>query len=75
MDTNKIYEEKRTFCKNSLKSLLLDIDKNILDVYYKYQDGKEIVTVIFKTGSTYNIYVNGDSLLAIVNDVTKQLLK
>ena len=75
MATNKIYEEKRTFCNNSLKSLLIDADKNILDVYYKYKDCEEIVTVSFKSGSTYNVHVNGDSLLAIVNDVTKQLLK
>lgn len=70
-----IYEEKERFVRLSLKSLLFDIDKNILDVYYKYQDGEEIVTVLFMTGSNYKVRVNGDSLLAIVNDVTKQLLK
>lgn len=71
---SEIYEEKERFVRLSLKSLLFDIDKNILDVYYNCQDGEEIVTVIFMTGSTYKVRVNGDSLLAIVNDVTKRLL-
>lgn len=69
-----VYEEKERFVRTSLKSLLLDISKNILDVYYKHQDGEEIVTVAYTTGSKYNICVNGDSLLAIINDVTKRLL-
>ena len=81
-----IYEEKERFVRISLKSLLFDIDKNILDVYYKYQDGEEIVTIMLcncsytenakinVTTDSVKINVTGDSLLAIVNDVTKRLL-
>lgn len=82
-----IYAKKEYFVRTSLKSLLFDIDKNILDVYYKYQDGEEIVTIMLCNCSYYTenakinvttdsvkINVTGDSLLAIVNDVTKRLL-
>ncbi len=74
--TKKIHEEKEYFVRTSLKSLLFDIDKNILDVYYKYQDGEEIVTIVYFKGNSANVKINvtGDSLLAIVNDVTKRLL-
>lgn len=73
---SKIYEEKERFVRLSLKSLLFDIDKNILDVYYKYQDGEEIVTIVYFYGNSANVKINvtDDSLLAIVNDVTKRLL-
>lgn len=73
---SKIYEEKERFVRLSLKSLLFDIDKNILDVYYQHDKvtNEEVVTVIYINDSTYRIRVTGDSLLAIVNDVTKKLL-
>ena len=85
-DDETIYEEKERFVRISLKSLLFDIDKNILDVYYKYQDGEEIVTIMLcncsytenakinVTTDSVKINVTGDSLIAIVNDVTKRLL-
>lgn len=71
-----IYEEKERFVRIPLKSLLFDIDKNILDVYYTYRDGEEIVTIVYFKGNSANVQINvtGDNLLAIVNDVTKRLL-
>ncbi len=73
---SKIYEEKERFVRTSLKSLLFDVDKDILDVYYQHDKvtNEEVVTVIYINDSTYKIRVTGDSLLAIVNDVTKKLL-
>ena len=47
---------------------LIKINRNV-------ETNEEIVSVVFMTGSNYKIGVTGDSLLAIVNDVTKRLLK
>ena len=81
-----IYAKKEYFVRTSLKSLLFDIDKNILDVYYTHRDSEEIVTIMLcncsytenakinVTTDSVKINVTGDSLLAIVNDVTKRLL-
>ena len=72
---NEIYEEKERFTRTSLKSLVFDVDKSVLDVYYTYQDtnGEEIVTILFMNGYSYKVRVNGDSLLALARDVLKRL--
>lgn len=71
-----IYAKKEHFVRTSLKEMLFDTDKNILDVYYKYQDSEEIVTIVYFKGSSANVKINvtGDSLLAIAHDVIKRLL-
>ena len=81
-----IYAKKEYLVRTSLKSLLFDIDKNILDVYYTHRDSEEIVTIMLcncsytenakinVTTDSVKINVTGDSLLAIVNDVTERLL-
>lgn len=79
-----IYEEKERFVRISLKSLLFDIDKNILDVYYQHDNAtnEEFVTILYANCNKdmlnekeqEKICVTGDSLIAIVNDVTKRLL-
>lgn len=72
---SKIYEEKERFVRLSLKSLLFDIDKNILDVYYQHDKvtNEEVVTVLYINDSTYKIRVTGDSLLSITKDVLRAL--
>ena len=72
---SKIYEEKERFVRTSLKSLLFDIDKNILDVYYQHDKvtNEEVVTVLYINDSTYKIRVTGDNLLAIAKDVLKHI--
>lgn len=82
--TKKIYEEKEHFVRTSLKELLFDIDKNILDVYYQHDNAtnEEFVTILYANCNKdmlnekeqEKICVTGDSLIAIVNDVTKRLL-
>lgn len=80
-----IHDKKEYFVRTSLKSLLFDVDKDILDVYYKYQDGEEIVTIMLcncsctenakinVTTDSVKINVTGDSLLAIAKDVLKNI--
>lgn len=81
-----IYAKKEYFVRTSLKELLLSIDDSILDVYYKYQDGEEIVTIMLCNCSYYTenakinvttdsvkINVTGDSLLAIAKDVLENI--
>ena len=79
-----IYEEKERFVRISLKSLLFDADKNILDVYYQHDNAtnEEFVTILYANCNKdmlnekeyERICVTGDSLIAIVNDVTKRLV-
>ena len=70
---SKIYEEKERFVRTSLKSLLFDIDKNILDVYYKYQNDEEYVVIEFIKMDKQKVCVTGDSLLSITKDVLRAL--
>ena len=70
---SKIYEEKERFVRLSLKSLLFDIDKNILDVYYKYQDDEEYVFIEFIKKDKIKICVTCDTLLGIAKDVLRVL--
>ena len=86
MENMTVYEKKAYFVRTSLKEFLLSIDDSILDVYYKYQDGEEIVTIMLCNCSYYTenakinvttdsvkINVTGDSLLAIAKDVLKNI--
>ena len=68
-----IYAKKEYFVRTSLKELLLSIDSSILDVYYcvSYQD--EYVVILNKSGSKIEIYVTGDSLLAIAKNVLENI--
>ena len=80
-----IYAKKEYFVRTSLKELLLSIDSSILDVYYKYQDGEEIVTIMIcncsytenakinVTTDSVKINVTGDSLLAIAKNVLENI--
>lgn len=72
---SKIYEEKERFVRLSLKSLLFDIDKNILDVYYQHDNttDEEVVTILYLHEDKQKVCVTGDSLLAIARDVLKRL--
>ena len=81
-----MYEKKEYLVRTSLKSLLFDIDKNILDVYYTHRDSEEIVTIMLCNCSYYTenakinvttdsvkINVTGDSLLAIAKNVLENI--
>ena len=70
---SKIYEEKERFVRTSLKSLLFDVDKDILDVYYKYQNDEEYVVIEFIKKGKIKICVTCDTLLGITKDVLKAL--
>lgn len=85
MENMTVYEKKAYFVRTSLKEFLLSIDDSILDVYYKYQDGEEIVTIMLcncsytenakinVTTDSVKINVTGDSLLAIAKDVLNSI--
>lgn len=68
-----IYDKKEYFVRTSLKSLLFDVDKDILDVYYKYQDDEEYVVIEFIKKDKIKVCVTGDNLLAIAKDVLRVL--
>jgi hypothetical protein len=68
-----MYEKKEYFVRTSLKSLLFDVDKDILDVYYKYQNDEEYVVIEFIKKDKIKVCVTGDSLLSITKDVLKAL--
>lgn len=68
-----IYDKKEYFVRTSLKSLLFDVDKDILDVYYKYQNDEEYVVIEFIKMDKQKVCVTGDNLLAIAKDVLKHI--
>ena len=80
-----IYAKKEYFVRTSLKEMLFDADRNILDVYYTHRDSEEIVTIMLcncsytenakinVTTDSVKINVTGDSLLAIAKDVLKNI--
>lgn len=53
--------------------MLFDVDKDILDVYYKYQNDEEYVVIEFIKKDKIKVCVTGDSLLSITKDVLKAL--
>ncbi len=68
-----IYDKKEYFVRTSLKSLLFDADKDILDVYYKYQDDEEYVVIEFIKKDKIKVCVTCDTLLGIAKDVLRVL--
>ena len=72
---SKIYEEKERFVRTSLKSLLFDVDKDILDVYYQHDKvtNEEVVTILYLNEDKQKVCVTGDNLLAIAKDVLKHI--
>lgn len=63
--------KKELFICTSLKSLLLDINKDILDVYYKYQKYEEYVVLEFNNRQTIKVCVTACSLSSIAKAVIK----
>lgn len=64
---------KKEHFVGTLRDLVFEIDDSILDVYYcvSYQD--EYVTILYRNGCKKEVYVTGDSLLAIAKDVLKNI--
>lgn len=72
-----MYDKKEYFVRTSLKSMLFDVDSNILDAYYKHQSEEEeeyVVIEFINLRNKVKICVTGDSLLAIAHDVIKKLM-
>lgn len=70
-----IYDKKEYFVRTSLKSLLFDVDKDILDVYYQHDKvtNEEVVTILYLNEDKQKVCVTGDSLLSITKDVLRAL--
>lgn len=59
-----------------MKSLLFDIDKNILDVYYTHRDDEEIVTIMLCNCScTENAKINITTDSVKINVTTDSFLE
>ncbi len=72
-----MYKKKEYFVRTSLKSMLFDVDSNILDAYYKHQSEEEeeyVVIEFINLRNKVKVCVTGDSLLAIAHDVIKKLM-
>ena len=72
-----MYDKKEYFVRTSLKSMLFDVDSNILDAYYKHQSEEEeeyVVIEFINLRNKVKVCVTGDSLLAIAHDVIKKLM-
>ena len=72
-----MYDKKEYFVRTSLKSMLFDVDSNILDAYYKHQSEEEeeyVVIEFINVRNKVKVCVTGDSLLAIAHDVIKKLM-
>lgn len=70
-----IYDKKEYFVRTSLKSLLFDVDKDILDVCYQHDKvtNEEVVTILYLNEDKQKVCVTGDSLLGIAKDVLRVL--
>lgn len=70
-----IYDKKGYFVRTSLKSLLFDADKDILDVYYQHDNAtdEEVVTILYLNEDKQKVCVTGDNLLTIAKDVLKHI--
>ena len=68
-----VYEEKEAFVRESLSVVLAYICSSFVDVKYKAESGREIVTVSFNNGYRRNINVTGDSLRSLAIDVLRYL--
>ena len=69
-------ENKKSFVENELSMALERADNSIDKVLYNYDEAKasETVFVIYKNGYKKEINVTGDSKIAIMLDVSKNLL-
>lgn len=69
-------ENKKSFVENELSMALERADNSIDKVLYNYDEAKasETVFVIYKSGYKREINVTGDSKIAIMLDVSKNLL-
>ena len=69
-------ENKKTFVENELSMALKRSDNSIDKVLYNYDEAKasETVFVMYKIGYKKEINVTGDSKIAIMLDVSKNLL-
>lgn len=69
-------ENKKSFVENELSMVLKRADNSIDKVLYNYDEAKasETVFVIYKNGYKKEINVTGDSKIAIMLDVSKNLL-
>ena len=69
-------ENKKSFVENELSMALKRADNSIDKVLYNYDEAKasETVFVIYKNGYKKEINVTGDSKIAIMFDVSKNLL-
>ena len=69
-------ENKKAFVENELSMALERADNSIDKVLYNYDEAKasETVFVIYKSGYKRKINVTGDSKIAIMLDVSKNLL-
>ena len=69
-------ENKKSFVENELSMVLKRADNSIDKVLYNYDEAKasETVFVIYKNGYKKEINVTGDSKIAIMFDVSKNLL-
>ena len=72
---NKVHEQKDSFVRHELLTLMQAIDKDILRLEYRvHNNGEETVTIVWltSTGDVYKpINVTGDSLAALAWDVLK----
>ena len=73
----EVYEEKKAFIQDKLLPLAQAIDSNIMDLSYHLVMHSpydlEYVTIIWKNAHDQRVYVTGDSLLAVSNDVLRVL--
>lgn len=69
-------KNKQGFVENELCMTLQRADNSIDEVLYNYDEAKasETVFVIYKNGYKKEINVTGDSKIAIMLDVSKNLL-
>lgn len=74
---DEIFEEKENFIKDKLLPLAQAIDSNVMDLTYHLVFHSpydlEYVTLVWKNADEQRVYITGDSLLAISNDVLRIL--
>lgn len=66
--------DKKRFIEFELQALLKKADDNVMSVYYSKFGKSEFANITVKNGSPYEINITGNSLIAIVADVTKAMM-
>ena len=66
-------EHKAYFVAHYLKPLLQAAEVNVKDASYREEEERELVRLTYIDGSTEDINVSWDSLIAITRDVIKDL--